>query len=149
MAESKYGEYIKTKPNPNPKGIDPNEGRTDAPPRDMSKDMVSLDSEYPPGAFLQECSWIVKAYPDNVWARAHIHDFDETLNFFGSDTDDVNDLCGEIELWLEDEEFLLTESCSIFVPKGMKHGPVVIKRVDRPIFHFICGLSDRYERTLV
>ena len=75
-------------------------------------------------------------YPETAEPYSHAHDYDETLGFFGTDLSDPYDLGGEIELWMEDEKFVLTRSCLIFVPKGMHHCPLVIHRVDRPIFHF-------------
>jgi hypothetical protein len=146
MAKSKYGKYIITDPKPNRES--PNAGRTDAPGPDMGKFVMYIDEEYPKGAFYTECGWLLKAYPDKVWARAHTHEFDEIISFFGSNMNDVNDLGGEIELWLEDEKFILTKSCTVFVPKGMKHCPLILKRIDRPIFHFTCGPAGKYERAL-
>jgi hypothetical protein len=34
----------------------------------------------------------------------------------------------------------------IFVPAGMKHCPLIIRRVDRPIFHFTTVTGGRYIR---
>ena len=65
----------------------------------------------------------------------HSHPFHELFCYFGTNTDDPSDLGGEIEFWLEDEQYILTKSCIIFVPKGMKHCPLITRRVDRPIFH--------------
>jgi hypothetical protein len=56
----------------------------------------------------------------------------------------VYELGGEIEFWLEDEKYMLTKSCIIFVPKGMKHCPIVFRRIDRPIFHFIFVTGGKY-----
>jgi hypothetical protein len=57
-----------------------------------------------------------------------------------------HDLCGEIELWLGDEKHILTKSCMVFIPKGLKHCPLVFRRVDRPIFHFSAGPARAYDR---
>jgi hypothetical protein len=146
MADSKYGKYVITEPKR--RGGDPNAGRTDAPGPDMLKGVVNSHDEHPEGAFMQMVFWIMKAYPDNIWARPHTHEFDETLNFFGSNPDDPKNLCGELELWLEDEKFLLTKSCTVFVPKGMKHA-LTVKRVDRPIFGFFASPAGSWERALV
>ena len=94
-----------------------------------------------------ECVWIwpgPELYPTKAEPRAHAHDFDEVITFFGTDFKDPYDLCGEIELWLEDEQHILTKSCVVYVPKGMKHGPLIIRRVDRPIFHFAAGTGGIY-----
>jgi hypothetical protein len=56
----------------------------------------------------------------------------------------VYDLGGESEFWLEDENYMLTKSCIIYVPGGMKHCPIVFKRIDRPIFHFLTVTGGEY-----
>ncbi|MCX6010967.1 MAG: hypothetical protein NT134_01685 [Chloroflexi bacterium] len=106
--------------------------------------MAYLDGEVLKGAFYVECVWFWKsmAKPE---VEAHTHDFDEVITFFGTNPKDPEDLCGEVELWLEDEKLTLTKSCLIFVPKGMKHCPLHIKRVDRPIFHYTAGPAKSYK----
>jgi hypothetical protein len=143
MLNKSHSQYIKIAPKPN--RFEPNKGRSDAPPSDMLTAAMYLDNEYPKGAFYLECDWFWKAYPDKVFARAHIHDWDEMISFFGSNPKEVTDLGGEIEFWIEDEKFILEKSCTVFIPKGMKHCPVIVKRVDRPIFHFTTGLGGKYE----
>ena len=63
-------------------------------------------------------------------------DYDEIIGFFGGDPDNPNDLCGEIEFWIEDEMYSITKSTMIFAPRGLRHCPLRVVRVDRPIFHF-------------
>ena len=65
---------------------------------------------------------------------------------FGNHPESKNvfDLGGEIEFWLEDEKYLLTRSCLIFVPAGMKHCPIKFIRIDRPIFHFLMVTGGQY-----
>jgi hypothetical protein len=77
-------------------------------------------------------------------AEAHTHPFDEVIAFVGTNPDDPQDLGGEIELWLEDEPYILAKSCLVFIPKGLKHCPLIVRRVDRPIFHFITGPEGTY-----
>jgi len=92
-----------------------------------------------------EAVWLWKGAADPSGGfPQHVHDHDETLGFFGTDTENVYDLGGEIEFWLEDEKYMLTKSCIIFVPKGMKHCPIVFRRIDRPIFHFIFVTGGEY-----
>ena len=105
--------------------------------------MVYLDDDVLKGAFYVECVWFWKG-TEKPEVEAHTHPFDEVITFFGTNPDDPQDLCGEVEIWLEDEQYLLTKSCLIFVPKGMKHCPLHIKRVDRPIFHFTAGPAAKY-----
>jgi hypothetical protein len=89
------------------------------------------------------CIWYLKATPNDSFP-AHTHNSDEIIAFFGSNPKDPHDLGGKIEIWLEDEKYILTKSCLIFVPKGMKHCPLVIRKVDRPIFHFTTVTEGQY-----
>ena len=150
MAAKKYGKHIITDFKPLAR-----HGVAERDPADVAKAMKShlpllnLDDEIIKGAFYVECVWIwpgKEFYPTKAEPRAHAHDYDEVITFFGSDFDNPHDLCGEIEIWLEDEQYMLTESCLIYVPKGMMHCPLVIHRVDRPIFHFATGTGGAYNQ---
>jgi hypothetical protein len=33
----------------------------------------------------------------------------------------------------------------VFIPKGMKHCPLIVRRVDRPILHFSAGIARTYK----
>jgi hypothetical protein len=142
MAEMKYGKYIITKPKAGLKLPSYRREFVEA-PADMRTSLVYLDDEVIKEAFYVECVWFWKG-SDKSEVEAHTHDFDEVIAFFGTNPDDPQDLCGEVELWLEDEKHMLTKSCLVFVPKGMKHCPLVIRRVDRPIFHFTAGPAGTY-----
>ena len=76
--------------------------------------------------------------------QPHAHPFPELLSFFGLDMDHPERLNAEVEFWMEDEKYTLNKSCMIYVPKGMKHCPLIIHRVDRPIFHFTTGPGKDY-----
>jgi hypothetical protein len=94
-----------------------------------------MDKDVVPGAFHMNTSWYLHP-KDTMENKPHTHDVDELIGFFGNDADNPHDLHGEIEMWLEDEKQIITKSALIFVPAGMKHCPLVIRRVDQPIFHF-------------
>jgi hypothetical protein len=140
--ETKYGKYIITGTKP---GLEHPSFRQDAAEvaaGDHTR-LVYLDEDVIKGAFYVECVWYWKGSENSI-VDAHIHPFDEVLTFFGTNPDDPEDLCGEVEIWLEDERHILTKSSLIFIPKGMKHCPLIIRRVDRPIFHFSTGPGGRY-----
>ena len=142
MAETKYGKYIITGAK---SGLELPSYRRDAEEvaaGDHTR-LIYLDEEVIKGAFYVECVWYWKG-SDKAIVGAHTHPFDEVITFFGTNPEDPQDLCGEVELWLEDEKHILTKSCLVFVPKGMKHCPLVIRRVDRPIFHFTTGPGGKY-----
>jgi hypothetical protein len=105
-----------------------------------------MDNKIVDGAFQMNCSWYMRP-PAEVMpeASAHTHDADEVIGFFGSNPLDPYDLGGEIEFWLEDEQYFITRSSLIFVPGGMKHCPLLIKHVDRPIFHFSTVTTGQYK----
>ncbi len=65
--------------------------------------------------------------------QQHAHGFDEYIQVLGTNMDDPYRLDGLVEFWMEDEKYLLTRSCVIFVPTGVYHGPFVFHRVDSPI----------------
>jgi hypothetical protein len=113
--------------------------------------LLSLDDTVLKGSFYVESVWIWPGkdiYPETAEPLAHAHTYDEVITFFGTDYENPNDLCGEIEIWLEDEKFILTRSSMIFVPKGMMHCPLVIHKVEKPIFHFATGTGALYAQQL-
>jgi mannose-6-phosphate isomerase-like protein (cupin superfamily) len=77
----------------------------------------------------------------------HVHDFDEVIGFIGSNQDDPQDLGGQITIWLDNEEHVLTNTCLIFVPAGAKHCPIRFDRIDSPIFFTTMSPNKRYTRT--
>ncbi len=113
-------------------------------PEDIKKNIVWLDDKIVKGAFYVECVWYLKGH-EGYEVETHTHDFDEVIGFFGTDPDDATDLGGEVEYWLDGNKHILTKSCLIFVPRGMKHCPQRIIRVDRPIFHFTTGTGGSYD----
>jgi hypothetical protein len=101
------------------------------------------------GAPYVDCAWFwPKPKEVVVVDKGHAHDFGEVITFFGSNPDDPTDLCGEIELWLGGEPHTLTKSCVIFVPKGLVHCPLIIKNLDRPVFHFATATDENYKGPL-
>jgi hypothetical protein len=104
-----------------------------------------MDDQVVEGAFHMNTAWYVKAAA-TLEDRPHVHDTDEIIGFFGNDAADPHDLGGEVEIWLEDEKHVIDRSAMIFVPAGMVHCPLVINRVDRPIFHFTTVTGHRYDK---
>jgi hypothetical protein len=138
MPESKYGKYIVT------------ELKTDFSKEfneqyaKLANRVLWIDDKVVQGAFQMNTSWYFKPQPADQPLEAHIHDADEIIGFFGNNHDNPHDLGGEVEFWMEDEKHIITKSCLIFVPGGMKHCPLILRRVDRPIFHFSVVTSRKY-----
>jgi hypothetical protein len=106
--------------------------------------LTYLDDEVTKRAFNVERIWYWKGSEQSI-VGAHTHPFNEVIGFLGTNRENPQDLCREVELWLEDEKHILTRSCLVFVPREMKHCPLIIRRVDRPIFHFLTVPGGRYE----
>jgi hypothetical protein len=106
-----------------------------------------LDGEVIPGAFYAECVWIwPECASEKPASQAHTHTFTEAITFFGTNFEDPQDLCGEVELWLDGEKHVMTKSFLAYIPAGMMHCPLIVRRVERPIFHFTVGLGAEYVR---
>jgi hypothetical protein len=111
--------------------------------------MLSLDESMLKGSFYFDCVWLWEKHGSEAVQMeiAHTHDFDEILGFVGCHRENPRDLNAEIELWLEDEKYIITESSLVFVPRGMKHLPLLFHRIDSPIFFFTGGNGALYGRT--
>jgi hypothetical protein len=140
MSKTKYGKYIITAPKAN--FWDEEGTKKDGP--DVITPVTYLDDKVLEGAFYVECNWFWKA--NKFSPPTHTHDFDEVLAFLGTNPEDPHDLCGEVELWLDGEKHILTKSCLVFIPRGLKHCPMLVRRADRPIFHFSTGTSGKYAK---
>lgn len=132
MAETKYEKFIISDLN---KVADP-----------LGTRLYCLHGGMFEGAPYVDCAWFwPQSHEVVVVDKGHAHDFEEVITFFGSNPDDPTDLCGEIEFWMGDERHILTKSCIIFVPKGVKHCPLIVKRLDRPVFHFATATDKNYQ----
>jgi hypothetical protein len=84
--------------------------------------------------------------------EALIHPYDEVLVFAPYDpSDDILDLGAvvSIEIGEEGELHVFDESTAVVIPKGVPHGPVEIRRLDKPIVHYLVGLGPEYKAETV
>jgi len=110
--------------------------------------LLGIQDSFVKGAFFSGCEWLWQLTGDGPVSieSTHAHDFDEIIGFAGSNRNHPRDLGGEIEFWLDGEPYTLTKSCYIFIPKGIQHCPVVLKRIDTPIFMFEAGNNTIYDK---
>jgi len=116
MAEMKTAKYIVTGVKPNLK-LPPHRS-----PAELVMDgtggmptrVMWLDGDRVPGGFYTECVWI--------WPHC----------------------ASEDPVWLDGERHVMTRSFLAYIPAGMEHGPLIVRRVERPIFHFTVGPSQQY-----
>ena len=139
MAKSKYDKYFLTDIK-----MPPESAEADAEYAKFATRMTRLDGSIIEGAFQFGLSWYYKSPHKPL--PAHTHDFPEILGFYGSDPYHPRDLGGEVEFWMEDEKHILTESFLVYIPAGVKHCPLKINRIDRPMFHFGGSPSHYYTK---
>ena len=110
----------------------------------FSKRILWIDNNVMPGSFQMNTAWYYAVPEKDPVFEEHVHEYDELIGFFGSNPEDPYDLGAELEVTLEGEKHILTKTSLIFCPAGMKHMPLSIKRVDRPIFHFSIVVGPEY-----
>ena len=108
--------------------------------------MMAIQDSFVKGAFFSGCEWLWQltgGKPVQIETE-HAHDFDEIIAFMGSNRNNPRDLGGEIEVWMDGEPYSITKSSYIFIPKGLKHCPIIIKRLDTPVFMYESANSPGY-----
>ena len=135
---TKYGKYVMSDLQ-----MPESKQKIDADYRKYARRILWLDDEVVEGAFPMNTAWYLHAGP-TLEDKPHTHDTDEIIGFFGSDPENPLDLNGEVEIWLEDEKHVIDRTTMIFVPAGMAHCPLVINRVDKPIFHYTIVKGGQY-----
>jgi hypothetical protein len=68
--------------------------------------------------------------PDILGSPTHVHPFDQWIYLIGAE--DFSDFDADIEFTMGDEILHINYPCYIFIPKGVKHCPLNIKRVGKP-----------------
>jgi mannose-6-phosphate isomerase-like protein (cupin superfamily) len=148
MPERKYAKYIMTDPKP--------------PPPEMAAEMakmkeaqiksgnyvdamhlLSIDSALVLGGFYTDVVWFFKQHgTGGVNSEIpHAHDFDEIWIFIGTVPGKPRELGGELDFWLDDEEYIVDKSCMVYIPKGLKHGPCGTRKIESPIMFVTIGTS--------
>jgi len=102
-------------------------GRTNPTLTYMSNDLVPGSNMY------IEFGWIWQMPEPNPHIFDHMHgDYDEIVFHIGSDPQNPEYLGAEIEFTIGDEKLLVDKTSAIYVPKGVKHGPVTWNIVEKP-----------------
>jgi hypothetical protein len=88
-----------------------------------------------PGAKIN-MGWQLFLKPYKLELESHHHDTDEYLIFLGGTTTDlVGSFDAEIELFLgkEYEKHTITKATILYIPAGLEHNPLHIKRLGKPM----------------
>jgi hypothetical protein len=90
--------------------------------------------------------WSYLSEPFLMVADAHRHDFDQVILFFGGDPNKIGGFDAEVELGLGDhgERTLITYPACVYIPGGVIHGPLNVKRVTKPFMFIDITLSTGY-----
>jgi hypothetical protein len=115
---------------------------TEAPDADPIKRVIYLDERIIPGSFYVEAVWVVGSIPRSH--PEHVHDYDEIVGFVGSNMDDPGDLGAEIDFVVDGVKTVITKTCFIHVPAGVKHGGLCFRKIDRPVFQIAMSRMGAY-----
>jgi hypothetical protein len=99
---------------------------------------------HPPPVITPELIEEMKKKYGGYGLSPHTHPFPELLAFFGTDMAHPEDLRGEVELWMEDEKYVFTESFVVYIPANVTHCPLRILRMDDSFFHYTIGPGSEY-----
>ncbi|MBO4331532.1 MAG: hypothetical protein J5827_05605 [Oscillospiraceae bacterium] len=111
----------------------------------FAKRILWMDGDVCPGAFQMNTAWYRSVPERDPIFEEHSHDCAELIGFFGSDPDDPYQLGAELIFTVEGEQRRLMRSTMIFIPPNVRHNPMRILRVDRPMFHFSVITGSRYD----
>lgn len=77
--------------------------------------------------------------------QGHKHDFDEVWVFVPC-SEDLRDYDAETEIYIGEkgEKITVTETCSVHIPAGLVHCPIIHKRVGKPFFFVNCPITPQY-----
>jgi hypothetical protein len=84
-----------------------------------------------PGVFIR-WGWIFDMPNPNPHMKPHSHAYDEIVIHIGSDPTNPEDLGGELEFPVNGEPIIINKSSALFIPKGVKHGPLFWKKFTKP-----------------
>jgi hypothetical protein len=81
------------------------------------------------------------------------HPYDEAFLYLGTDPKDNTDLGGEVEYWLGEgddaEKYTITKSSVVYVPAGLVHCPIYMRKVDRPFLSLVILLAPEWSGQFV
>ena len=132
MAESKYGNLILT-------------GLIKDIPHYTGKSIVAHDGE-----LNTDCSMGYHCITKPMsFDRPHAHDFAEMLCFIGGNPEDITDFGAEIEMTLGDEGEVhkINTTAVVAMPPGLKHCPIVFKKVTKPLVFLEISLTRIWKPT--
>jgi hypothetical protein len=138
MAETKYGKYIIREPLE--KGM--------APMLHICGEEGCVGAAFP--NFPVEVQLLCITQPLAFPHPPHAHDADEIFFIFGSNPQNYYDFDAEIEIYLgeEREKHIINSTCIVYIPKGLVHAPIAIKKVNKPIQWMHVLFTSKYDMSV-
>jgi hypothetical protein len=92
--------------------------------------MTYMSNEFVPGCDVYvEYGWIWAVPDPNPLIGEHTHDYDQIVLHIGTDPQNPEDLGAEFEIVIDGEPVTINRTHSLYLSKGVKHGPITWKRV--------------------
>ncbi len=126
MAGTHYQQNLVDKPAYEVGGNQEIKGRQNPTMTYMSNDLVPGSDTY------IEIGWVYEMPEPNPHIHKHDHDYPEIVLHLGSDPDNPEYLGAEIEFVVGGEKIVINTTSALFVPKGVEHGPLTWKSVEKP-----------------
>jgi hypothetical protein len=138
-AEPKYGKYILREPIKEP-----------TPKKRAVVPGVNITADLWPGISGINCNFAFQCVsePYLMPDPPHKHEFDEFLYFLAGNPMNMKDFGAEVEIALgEDwEKHLITTTSIVYLPAGLQHCPINVKKVEKPFFFGHIMLSGKYAK---
>lgn len=90
----------------------------------------------PNSNFYIETGWVFGMPDPNPHIEEHAHDYDEIVIHLGTDPKNQEELGGEIEFMVDGQPLIINKTSAVYVPKGVKHGPLTWKKYSKPHLEF-------------
>ncbi|MDR0813772.1 MAG: hypothetical protein LBO63_07225 [Oscillospiraceae bacterium] len=114
----------------------------------------TLSRSFEDAAPIRRC-WMPISEPFSMEIKSHYHEFDQYLEFHGTDPKNPKSLGGTIEFTIGDtedtmEKFTVTEATQFLVKRKLYHSPLVFAKVDdpsKPILMSEISFASSYDRS--
>ena len=140
QGEKKYAKYIVLASSPHLQAAAARGGDLSKVDTPKLHHFLALNNTVAAGSIMVNCSWVY-AGEEPGGMSAHAHPYPEVIGFAGGDPKDADNLGADLEFWMDDEKFMITKSCLIYIPSGIKHGPIITRNLTKNIFHFDIQLT--------
>ena len=126
MAVPKYQRYLITNPIYERSSEGPIKGRQTPPMTFISDKLIPESDVY------IRFGWIWGMPDPNPHIYEHTHNYDEIVIHIGTDPAHPEDLGAVIEFIVDGEPIIIDKTSALYIPKGVKHGPLTWKSVTKP-----------------